>query len=175
MELQLEAHKAAIEIYRLCAKSYQAAKIEVTGIDNFRSFDLKFPYQLSDKDDPVANYSSIYASQQPGQVTYDKLRMAQGTQNRSSQRFTNFIQHKNFVDVKKDFPWRLTSIRQQELLTVSDENMESSMMVERISEEDIVEQASMVIGDYPYRPEVEEEVISWLNIINKKGNKLHYG
>ena len=152
--------------------TYQAAKIEVSGIDNFRSFDQKYPAQLSDSDDPVASYSPLYSNFIPNKSTYDKFRAIKMDGNRYTEKFATYIQHKTFVDVKSDHKWRVASFKQQEMATVSDTNIVSSTMVERVSEDEIIEQASIVVGNYPYRPEFEEDVIDWMNVINKKGKLL---
>ena len=152
--------------------NYQADKIEVVGIDNLRSFDQKFPSQISDLDDPITSYSPIYSNFMPSKSTYDKLKAIKSDTHRDSGNFTTYIQRKNFIDVKTDHRWRVASFRQQELVSVTDTNMVNSTMVERVTEEEIVEQASMVIGNYPYRPEFEEDIIGWMNVINKKGKNI---
>ena len=158
-----------MDIYRMCGNNYEAAKQEITGIQSLRSFDQKFPAQLSDREDPVAEHSSIYANWMPSQATNDKMHAIRRDQNRTSDSFATYLQRKNFVNVTTDHRWRIASIRQQQLASTSDNNLMNSIMVERVSEEDIIEQASLVVGEYPYRPEVEEDIVNWLNVINKKG------
>ena len=173
MELQLEAHKAALELYQMSMGTYQSTKIEVVGIDNLRSFDQKYPAQISDVDDPISAYSSLYANSAMNKESQEKLRAIKVGANSQSENFVTYVQRKNFIDVKTNHKWRVASFRQQELVEVSDTNIVNSTMVERVSEDDIVEQASMVVGNYPYRPEFEEDIIDWINVINKKGkNRL---
>lgn len=161
----------AMDIYKLCMGTYQAGKLEVTGINSFKSFDLKYPYQYSDHTDPVANYSDKYAKDIPKDDTYmqlQRLRIADERPNTAQTR--KYLGRKTFIDIKTNVKWRAVSFKQKELADVSDNNITNSTTIERMSEENIVEQASMVIGEYPYKAEMEQDVLDWLNVTNKTGN-----
>ena len=166
---QLDAYKKAMEIYRLCVGTYRASKLEVTGIITFKSYDLKFPYQYSDHTDPVARYSDKYTKDVPStsnNLQMHRLRIESQLEQGTAR---NYLQRKTFIDTQRNYAWRASSHRQQELAEESDRNITNSVTIERLSEENIVEQASIIVGEYPYKPELEQDVIDWLNVINHRG------
>lgn len=164
---QIEAHKAALEIYKLCLGTYQAAKLEVTGIDNLRSFDLKYPYHFSDSTDPVTKYSPLYSNVVVNKSATTKRQ--ESTTGPVSPQAKAYLENKKFIDTKTNYKWRAASFKQQELAEVSSENITNTITIERITEDDIVEQASILIGQYPYKPSFEQDAIDWMNVINKTG------
>ena len=48
--------------------------------------------------------------------------------------------------------------------------MANATMVPTVTEEEIREQASLVVGEYPFKPEVVQNINDYLNIINHTGN-----
>ena len=163
---QLEAHKMATDIYQLCMGTYRANKLEVTGIRTFKSFDSKFPYQYSDYSDPVADYSDIYSKHRN---TSDRLRNVKTAEDSGQGSTQNFIGRKTFVDTQSNYKWRMASVKQNQLTEISTLTINNSVTIERRSEDDILEQASFVIGEFPYKPELEQDVLDWLNVINQTG------
>ena len=161
-----------MEIYQLCVGTYRASRLEVTGIDNFKSYDSKFPYQYSDHSDPVAKYSDKYSKHVPSTSNSVQMHRLRADNQLDEGRARNYLQRKTFIDTRTNVAWRASSHRQQELADESDRNISNSVTVERVSEENIVEQASIIVGEYPYKPELEQDVIDWLNVINHRGKLL---
>ena len=159
-----------MEIYQLCLGTYRASKLEVTGINNFKSYDSKFPYQYSDHTDPVARYSDKYTKDVPSTSNNQQMHRLRIGSQLDQGKAKNYLQRKTFINTQQNFAWRASSHRQQELADDSDRNITNSVTVERMSEENIVEQASIIVGEYPYKPELEQDVIDWLNVLNHRGN-----
>ena len=153
----------------MCIGTYRAHKLEVTGIDSFKSFDSKFPYQYSDHTDPVAKYSDLYNKMIPSSMSTIQLSRLRTADQSEDQSARTYLQRKTFVNTQTNYAWRMSSVRQQELAEVSDINITNSTTIERNSEEDIVEQASLIVGEYPYKAELEQDVLDWLNVINHRG------
>ena len=159
-----------MEIYQLCMGTYRASKLEVWGIDNFKSFDSKYPFQYSDHTDPVAGYSDLYNKMIPSFQSGLQMNRIRTTGQSDETKVKTYLQRKTFVDTQSNVAWRASSHRQQEMAEVSTENISNSVTGRRVSEEDIAEQASIIVGEYPYKPELEQDVIDWLNVINQRGN-----
>ena len=120
-----------MEIYQLCLGTYRASKLEVWGIDNFKSFDSKFPYQYSDHTDQVAQYSDIYSKMIPSVQSHMQLQRIRADTHSDETSARTYLQRKTFVDTQTNVAWRASSYRQQELAEVSDINITNSVTVER--------------------------------------------
>ena len=116
IENMLEAYEFGVSIYRLCNTLHHAARIRVNGITKLREFTTKFPYQLSDRDDPVSAYSEIQADDLPTPQSYENRRqiIRQLGTNEVSDEMANFVTKKQFVDVN-DTNWREISFKQNDL------------------------------------------------------------
>lgn len=147
------------------------AAVRVDGIKTFKSFDFKYPFQYSDKTDPVAKHSQIYRDHIQSQRVIENMRnlSVEASSIEEDSTAGQLLANKEFVDTKNNERWRSIAFKQMDLANVSDNNLLESTMIQRRSEDEIQEQASIIIGQYPFKPEIEQKVIDVMNIINGTG------
>ena len=151
--------------------THKKAITRVNGMNSFKTFVCKYPFQYSDKADPVAKYSQLFREMQ-SQQSIDNMRTLsmEACSIEDEGQASNLLAEKRFIDTKSNERWRSISIKQMDLSNVTDNNLLESTMVQRRSEDEILEQASIVIGQFPFHPEIEQKVIDIMNIINGTGN-----
>ena len=112
----VEAHQNGVAIYKLCNSFHQAAKIPVTGITTLSEFKTKFPYQLSDRDDPISRYSEEMAKLLPNAQSFENRRQViSGSADLTpTPEMSRYLARKQFVNVN-DINWREISFKQNEL------------------------------------------------------------
>ena len=116
IENMVEAHQNGVAIYKLCNSFHQASRIPVIGITSLTDFKTKFPYQLSDRDDPISRYSQEMANLLPSQQSFENRRqiIEANRATGATDEMSRYITKKQFVDVN-DRNWREVSFKQNNL------------------------------------------------------------